>query len=492
MPNTFPYVLKSNISEWARNDLYNVARVLELEYFGGHASLDMTNIGSLSKGVSRRRAQDFALHQSIVAPIIEKENTTYINPPTRIFKTKNGKDPSKVISERINTIYDDLQFDLFMQLAEHMASLVGTIIFRPMYVEDLKKWKMIHLSPTQKTLNIHGHWAFPGEPVSLSYHDKMGHTDATIRWTKEFIITELRVGGQTQVITEPHNLDRLPFELLKFTADNRRVFGFPDFELFSLCKHRSLVLANAMARMHLSDFEKLVLTGVDLETAMKNIRDKIIALPAYHLEGTDKAIQPTAQYISPDGTEALNLLDGYFKVLNRFLDMRGHVQKIFSRGADVPSAESIKLGSVDLYNKQQRKRKFLERFEQGLWDLIKKQNNATFGLQNIPEDLVLRVDYKPEAYSFANASDEVTYFTGAIAAGIETPVSWLRNRNPEYSQQEAIDAFIDNKKLTQELGIASDSSHNSSHEDNDNSSHNSFHEDDEDDENTDHNEDNQE
>lgn len=457
--NLYPYISSTAIAEWTRDELFKVSATLELEYLGGSPSLDFTNIASLVKSTSKKRAQQFALHQSIVAPIIEKENTTYINAPTRIYQTKNGKDPSKKVLEQINNIYDQLNFDMFMQLAEHMTALTGTTIFRPVYVEDLSKWKMVHLSPALETLNIIGHASFPGEPIALTYKDKIGDQESTISWDLNVIRIETQVNSRPTILEEEHNLGRLPFEVLKFVADNRRPFGFPDFELYSLCRHRSLVLSNSMARMHLSDFEKLVLTGVDMETAMSNIRDKIVAMPAYAIEGTDKVIQPTAQYIAPDGQDALNLLKGYFEVLRAFLDMRGHVQKIFSRGADVPSAESIRLGSVELSNKQQRKRKFLESFEQGLWDLIKKQNNATPGLSNIPEDITLRIDYLPDPYSFNSAADEVAYFNAAISAGVSTPIAWIMNRNPEYNEDEAKQAFKHNQDIMDELNITHNSDH---------------------------------
>ena len=190
-------------------------------------------------------------------------------------------------------------------------------------------------------------------------------------------------------------------------------------------------------------------TGIDMDTAMKSMRAQIIALPA-SVDTEGKTVNPTAQFISPDGQDALNLLEAYFKLYNHIMDNRGHVQKIFSRGADVPSAESIRLGSVDLSNKQQEKKKFLTLNEQDLFIRLIKENNRFSGNTQIPEDTQLMINFKPEPYSFANATDEVSYFNAAILADVETKVNWIKNRNPELTDTEATQLYEDNKKFNEE------------------------------------------
>lgn len=444
-----PYITGSDIKDFDRDELFNITNTLELEYRGGHISLDTTNIGKLIKGFRKIKLARFAIHTNIVGPIMDKENTTYINPPTRTFLTKNGGQISKKLQEYITDLYEQMNFDLFMAKAEKYTSLLGTTLLKPTFDEEDDTMNLIELYPSNSSLELKGNLKFPGKVAQVVYKYKVGKIEYTIIVDKDTTKTMWTENSVKHSNIDEHKFEMLPFAALKFKVDNSRVYGPPDYELYSLCKHRSLVLANSMARLHLSDYEKLYASGVDMDILLANMKEGIAAIPMQD-DGAGGKVLPTLQYISPEGKEALHLLESYFKLYDHIMDNRGHVQKIFSRGADVPSAESIRLGSVDLFNKQQEKKKFLSVYEQELWKRIVKENNRYADTQ-IPEDTQLIVDYRPDPYSFANASDEVTYFQAAKADNVETPISWIKNRKPELTYEEARQLHKENIKINREI-----------------------------------------
>lgn len=450
MDNYIPYVTNTHITDFTREELFEIDLTLELEYLGGHVSLDTDNISALAKGNSAPKLSRFTLHTNIVGPVMDKENTTYINPPTRTYQTKNGGKVSKRVEERLIELYEQTRFDLFMAKAEKMTSLLGTTLFKPIFDEDDKTMSFVEMYPSNQSLKLISSPKIPGKIDVITYTYKINKIEYTVVTDRDkTVVTWTDENNVERTDLDEHGFGILPFAILKFKLDNARPYGPPDFELYSLCKHRSLVLANTMARMHLSDLEKLMVMGVTKEEALAGITAQMIVLPSKaNAEGD--VVNPTAQFISPDGQDALNLLEAYFKLYHHIMDNRGHVQKIFSRGADVPSAESIRLGSIDLSNKQQEKKKFLTRYEQDVFIRLIKENNRYKGNVQIPEDTQIMINFKPEPYAFSTAADEVTYFMSAIWSNVETKVSWIKNRNPELTDDEAAQLWEDNKKFNDE------------------------------------------
>lgn len=454
----FPYIYGARSDRLTLEEIQMIAARLEIEYDGGSLQLDANNVNSgnlndTSTKVNSGRVVGF--HHNIVTPITSRENTTYINSPVRVGIAKNGKPVSNRVQAQIDKIYADMQFDTYMQRFEHMAALQGTVFAKPAFDEVNKVMRVTDLYPSDNTLKVKGAELFPGVPVELAYSfsstDENGNeVEYRVKWTTtQLLVTKKTDKGH--VILEPveHKFGSLPWVRLRFQVSSTTIFNAPDIELDSFCTMRSRVLNNAVARLYLTDYEKLLITGMDRATALTHIRDRIIALPAQAVKDSDEVVTPTAQFISPDGADALNLLKAYGILWQQLQDTRGHVQKIFSRGADVPSAESIRLGSVELYNTQQRKRKFCEEFEQQYWELVKYYNNIYESVK-IPDTTEMMLNFKPDPYSFNSAADEIAYFQAGIAADVETPITWIMHRNQEYDIDEATADFDAKKKFNAE------------------------------------------
>jgi len=436
----YPYVYGAQTQKLTSKEIQEIGARLEVEYNGGSIELDIHNINLIANKYSTSDTI-VPFHHSIVAPIINRENTSYVNPPARMGVNKNDKPVSNRVQMQIDKVYKDMQFDLFMQKFERYAALQGTVFAKPAYDEVNKIMRVTEIYPSNDTLELKGEPLFPGVPKELTYSfTTLDEEDKEVKFTVLWTPTELKVtktidGTETELSPVPHKFGRLPWAMLKYQVDNTQILGYPDTELDSFCKMRSRVLHNAVARLYLSDFEKLLVTGVNADEALSSIRKKIIAFPAKKIEGSDQVIQPTAEFISPDGQDALNLLEAYSKLWKQLQDTRGHVSKPFSRGSDHASAEAIRLGSVELYNMQQCKRKFLETFEQLFWNLVKYFNNL-FESVKIPEDTQLLIN---------SAADEVKYFQAAMSSDVETPVTWNMHRNQEFTEEESsID--IENKR----------------------------------------------
>ena len=451
--NIFPLITNTQQLPITREQLAIISMTLELEYAGGSVKLDESNIGSFTNVVTDARLQSFALHHNIISPLIDAENTAYITPPTRVGVLPNDKQTTKKVQLHIQDVYKDLRFDLVIDTISKITALTGTTLVRPIYDEELERWVMIVLSPSDKSVKLVCHPLYPSILMGLSYEIEVSEDIThTLTWTKDELKTLIKDGKKETTTTEPHSYGRIPFSLLRYGVGTKDIWGYPDVELYTLAKHRSLLLANTMARTHLSDMEKLIISGMTPEDAVASIQSKLIVLPIQESKhGTP--IQPTAEYLSPSAQDALDLFKIYIELLAEIRDTRGHTRKMFSRGADAPSAESIRLGSIELQNKLVNKKKYLTDFEQDVWEVIQLENNAHDVLPSLPDGISMRIDFLPDPYSFNSAADEVNYFTAAIAKGVETPVSWIKQRDNDYSDEEALAKYEENKAFNEENNI---------------------------------------
>ena len=474
--NIDAYVKNISITDTDRDALQKIAYTNEIEYRGPVSKMNVyagysTEPGKLKVGNVEHNSQDYFIFINIHKSLIDSENTAYVTPPKREFKTKNNKSVSNGKIEIINAIYDKLQYDLTLQRHERMAALEGTVICRPIYDKATDTWDMQELLPSNESLTLDSHPAFPSKIMGIGYKYKTNITpvensgvieylqepvEMSIKWTSTTVNYKWSDTKGTHDITQDHNYGRLPFAILRFDLDRTRTWGAPDIELYTLAHQRNLILANALARTHLSQLEKLIVAGTSKEEVLDQMSSRLLALDAREItrsDGTQETIIPTAKYISPEADDAMKLLRTYTELLNNVKDNRGHVQKIFSRGADVPSAESIRLGSVELSNSQLSKKKYLINYEKDLFDIIVKEYEVSGGGQL--GDIKIVVDFQPDPYAFANATDEVSYFTTAIKYGVETATDWVMYRK-QLDQEDAEQRVKDNLEKLQESNKSPD------------------------------------
>jgi len=455
-----------NISEPSDDQRHKACVALWLEYRGSGTSLDEENIGLAAKSITRSRLSQFSLYINLVKPIIDKENSTYNNPPTRIFKTKNGKNVSKSLNDHIHEILDKFRYDTFMQRFEVDAALFGTVLVNPTYNSASKRYNLVELTPVEKTLKVIPDLFIKSIPDTIEYKPAEG---TTVKYdTKNIVVITRNESGQEVSKTTAHKFDGNPFVVLNYFVDNGTFYGPFDGTLYSFVKQRSLILANSMSAMHLSEAERLVVSGMGWEEALGAIKDRMIVLPNDKIDKAGNQVQQKVDVLRPEYKEALALIENYLRMYHHLLDVRGHQMKQFSVGADAQSAEAVRLGGIDMSQQTQRKRGVLAYFEKELWKRIIWLNNSITGNMNIPEDTQIIIDWKPESLHFSSASDETLFFEKTMTKDVTTPVDWIRSRNPELSLEEALQKLQDNKKFNDEAGVHENQMNNGI--DNDNSS----------------------
>ena len=419
---------------------------LHYEYRGSGAVIDQSNISNLARGLSSKRLSSFALHMGIVQDIADVENKNFVNPPTLYFETGAEKPISKKLQDYISDRLEQMRFNEFMLTYERQAALEGTVFVRPVISTFDGSMNLFSLTPAEASLKVVGDLDLPGKPAIISYNT--GSVSHTWDYTNYSVTTPDGTFITPHLYKESIKaIGGLPFAVLNYFPDNSCVFGPPDGTLYSFCHQRSLVLANVCAKLHLTDQEKLVLTGVEsFEEAMKLVRDRVIMLPNNKNDDSGTHIDQSAQFIAPNSDDAMKLFKTYLEMYYHLKDIRGHSPKNFTRGSDPQSAEAVRLGGVDMRDKNAAKRLALSRFLKDLWKRIIWANNTQEQPEMlIPEDTKLTIDWKPDGLSFNSAQDEVTYFNAAMLADVETPITWLRTRNPELSEEEA-QALYDRRK----------------------------------------------
>jgi len=461
IPN--PIYNNLSIRDFNRTELYEACHTLDLEYRGTGTTVDSTNIANVAKGISQKRLEAFALYINIIQSIIDRENKTYINPPTRNYTTKSGNKLNKKLQAYIDALLDQMRFDSFMQKYERYASLLGTVLVRPTTDERDGRMSLLELTPSNASLKVTPDSIISSKAAVIEYEteDEANDTKYQHKWDYEnYAVTTTNKNGQDYTVTEPHGFKEhintaggCVYAILNFLPDNNRFWGAFDGTLYSFVKQRSLVLANTCARLHLAESEKMILKGMSPTEAVKYVKEKIIFLPNDKTDVHGQRIEQGAEILQSSGDDAMNLLQTYLSLYYHLMDVRGHAPKNFTRGADAQSAEAVRLGGVDMRDKHASKKAILKIFEQDLWKRIIWENNRQPNTVNIPEDTTLVVDWKPDPMNFNSASDEVTHFTTGINHNVHTPIDWIRSVNPELSLEEAEAKFEQNRIFNQENTI---------------------------------------
>lgn len=414
------------------------------EYRGGGQTLwEPTKFSSL---VIQEHNYKYNLYIAIIKDIIDVENKTFTNSPTLTFQTKSGKKVAASIQAYIQQMFDDMRFNEFMLQFERYAALLGTVFIRPVVTSD-GKMTLFSIMPNDPTLKIEPDEEIPGKPKSIEYI--LGGNTKVI-WDA---VNVSKSSNSFEAQSTPHNYKGLPFAILNYFPSNSIVLGPPDGTLYSFCRQRNFVLSEVCSRLHLSDHDKLVLYGMTPEEGYSVIQKKLIVLPNDKRDKkTGDHIPQKAEFIHTDSQEASNMFKTYLEFYYHLKDTRGHAPKNFTRGADAQSAEAVRLGGVDLRDKIQSKRAALTRTIKDIFKLVIWANNVSeLSTMQLPDNLDVQIDYKPDPYNFTNATDEVTYFTTALKEGIESPVTWFLQRNPEFTREEAIEAIKMRKQDTKEI-----------------------------------------
>lgn len=423
------------------DDVRQISKRLDLEYRGVGFKINTQNISAIVTDINvRRKLLNMAMYQNLAQPVIDTECQAYAVAPTRTFTTSTGRRLAKRHSDYLTQLYDSLMIDMWMQKFERYTKLMGTVFAYPRYIEAEQRWVMRTLYPSDETFDYKTspYDASYITEVSREYQNEDGEAIVIIYNSDEII--EMKKDTEALIDVEPHSFGFVPFAPLRFDLDNRTPLGTPSVELYDLCRHRSLVMANIMAQLHLSDNERYAILGAgweQVEEAFTGPSDKLVAFEPQAVGDGDQVIVPQVQQLTPSGDVVATLFDTWTKVLHEWLQHRGHAPKPYTKGGDVISFETYRLANGALFRMQQENKKFLQRYERELLKRVVAENNRYSGNQRLPDDIKVDLDFGPDANEYQSAKDKLIYWEGRIGMHTATAADAYQEENPETSYEEA-------------------------------------------------------
>jgi len=454
-----PYPAKFEARDPSRSQLACDALMLDIEYRGSGVGVDEVNIDERVRSlVNKERLTIYSLYLSVVRKIIDAECKTYIRPPIRYFLI-DGEEPSEEVLERIEEIYKEMDFDMWMLQYERQAAYEGTVLVRPTYNQFTGKMELVKECPSYRGLDVEVDMMRPSIAAKVIYKYQTKTPEGKVAsvevvWDEENAVTTIKVKQQEpQVITEPHGHDRLPWAVLRLTPDSKRFWGPVDGGLLSFCKVRSLLASHSVMTTQTSLFEFLVLGGFSHVEAT-SIAQKIVSGCRQinyenQLDDEGKPLPKEISYVGPSQTEPAVVFELLQNIYRTMLSMRGHALKNFEgNSAQVQTAESLQNSQSGLLDLVRSRRPILSSFEQELWELIWVEANKEEGAVQIPPGIELTIDFAPdETNVFASIPEKIAYYEFMLANNLITAAEIGRRENPDLSVEAAQERIDENKKI---------------------------------------------
>lgn len=448
------YNYKVDNKELSFGDRCEISQALDAEYRGEGINIDVDNIADkLYQALNINKLKDFATYMCTYRRVVDLLSNTYTRPPTRYFRTKNGKPVSIKLKNYLDNLFEELHFDDFMDEVEADTTRGGTTFVAPIFDEE--KIRLLKLTPSVQTLNVKWNKQYIQEPVEVKY--TIGENDQWVVWLKgkdgkyyKNLYKDSNNELGDLIKTESLELDVFPWVILRFITDVRRSWGPVDQTSWSFHKTRSLLLAKLTeAPMH-EMYQLLLMQGfseVDALAAIKTITSDqtIIAEPEFE-EGTQ--INKDVKYIQPSAVTPQAIWEVYDNIYSHYLITKGISRKNFETSNDPQSAAAQRQSDKYLADVQTRHKRPLAYFEKELFERIKQVNNAA-NLQTIPDDVYVVVDWKPDPIVFNNAKEKVVFYQAGYNDKTLTPLDKI-SMEKGVSKEEAQDMWDDNKKWFEE------------------------------------------
>jgi hypothetical protein len=451
---------KFSYRDSTRKELAEAAQILDLEYRGEGTSIDDENIDiKVRSYLSSQKLKTHALYVNLMRGIINQENKSYIRPPVRYFRDKKGNEPSKKTIQHIEDLYEQMDFNNFMLEIERQTAYKGTILARPAIDPDSGEMFPIKLSPADETLDVESFDNIPSKARELQYETE--NNDGTVLihvWDPiNYTLKEKRPNQEPLIKTKkPHGwqLSGIPWAVLRYITDSRRFWGPFDGTLLSLCKTRSLLLADTVHRTQVALYEILILAGFTPEEATAATTTRMTGKTISFEYDTDSDDKPVPQskdvrFESPEGIEPEKVLEIYLQLVRHILDTRGHSRKNFQDSSLVQSAEAQKLADVSITDEQISNKPKQVIFETQWFRLMRWENNRNGGTK-IPEDLNVYPDWVPDRQYFKSGSDTADYYGFMLDRNLMAAPDVIRSENPDLSREAAQDKFVENKEFSEE------------------------------------------
>jgi len=443
---------------------YEIAFALEKEYRGEGHKADHENIlDKITNPLSQTQLDRMSCYVGIYPRIVKSEANSYAQKGfKRKFTNGRNKDIGDKEQSRLDEIYwDDLNSAALFLTLERRTIFTGTQLLT-LTADDSGRMRPIILDPTIQTLKITPNQDFPGEIETIEYSIIVQGAKNKIKhryyWDSENYIKETLTGSDLKTLSirevEPHGYDGVPFAILKYEVDNRRIWGPVDYSAYSFFQTRSLMLSDSILRTQTSLFNILLFNGFTPQEALQSVKDvvagKLIVSPEAKPDGAGGVTTPDVRYISPNMVEPSAIFDLYQKIYTHFLQSRGHTPKNFEVGADVQSAEAQRLSDVFIRSLQQERRIFLQGFEKQVFNLIRWKNNQIEGKPKISDKTEVIVDWA-DTQNYVNSTEKVLDQTHRLRQNMTTVPQLMQEENPDLSEDDAVAHYEKNMKYNQQF-----------------------------------------
>ena len=453
----------STYGEPTRDELQENAFLLDAEYRGNGINIDSPNLDSKIRNyLSRDRLKTYAMFINLVEHITDVENPHYIRKPVRYWRTASGKPVSKVLQERLEDIYAQMDFDRTLLEYSRQAAYEGTLMVRPVRDQFNKSMALHKLTPSLEDFDIEQDDLRASKAKKVKYLGIYENKPAKYEWDYRYLRI-LDGDKETDVwLEEEHGftehagaLGGMPFATLRYKTDSNRFWGPYDGSLAALCKTRSLLISDAIHRTQTSLFEMLIFAGFAPEEAIAAARTRSSSgIISFEFDKKDDETSDSdskdIKYVSPEGMAPEKVFDLWLSLYRFTLTSRGHSGKNFDSSKLVNTAEAQRLANIALKDKQESRKVSLAQFEKDIFKRITWENNRHPAGFEIPEGTIVEIDWQPDKEFFDSATDKARYYEMGLDRNILTAPEVIRMENPELSREAAEEKFLENKKFNAE------------------------------------------
>lgn len=381
---------------------------------------------------------------NLTRKIINKISLVYKYPPERYLGENSEKDPYVIF------MANNPQFNISLKEAERQKNLLGNILYRVHYDDEMKMWRPFIETDFQAWFTDEN-TLFPfaySIPVKQNIrHGKVKNVE-WVFWSNEDYFFydnfgEIRYDKNHQDGKNPFGIMPL-FEMRdNFPIDEWVTYGAVD--LVNANNSININLMNINYMIHWQGHNRPYIRGPK--------SDKIDAIDS----GADKVL-----FLGDENYDA-GILDPNPKITESLEAIKAEIEQIawtYNLSVDwqvsgtAPSGFSLIVKNIDLLEAREDDVELAKMHEKQLYKIISRIGN-TLGVDRIPEDQDLMVDFADIDFP-VNQKDKIERWKYEFEINAKSPVDYIQSQNTDMSREDAVRIWEENKKLNRKYRTLTD------------------------------------
>jgi hypothetical protein len=385
---------------------------------------------------------------NLTQKIIDKISLVYKYAPDRYLAHKQGASDKDEYGEFIS---QNDSFNFVLKQAERYKNLLHNVLFRPMYYKD--KWRFW----------VETDWipyfdeGDPLEPIAYSIPVKRdvynAHTEKVedrqwyMFWSNEYYFWHDEFG---EIKADPLYPDRInPFGIIPFVEMRKHppideYWQQGTYDLVLCNQAINILLNNLNYSIHFQSFDQPYIKGADKQQA-ENIKvghQKIIGL-------SDPTMDIGLLQYNPKIVETYEAIKFHVELISR----RYNINVDWAMSGDPSSGFALLVKNIDLMEAREDDVEIAVMNEKRIYDVIQRQTevlNTGYNLPRRDNNIKLVVDFQDIQFPL-NQAEDIERWNWEIANNIATPVDYIQSKNPDLSEEEALEKWTMNKALNKKL-----------------------------------------